>query len=58
MYVLVGIEMTGTMAHKAMEYIQLAAYFIAEDCCVLQGNHGIEGHPFSRAKGLFAQIDM
>src|SRR5215813_5780259 len=56
--VLVGIEMTGSMAHKVMKDIQLAGYFVADGSRILQGDYGIQGDPFCRTKDLFAQIDM
>jgi hypothetical protein len=58
MDVLVGIEMTGTVAHEVMKHRELVGDFIPDSVRLLQGDYSIEREPFSGAKDLFAQIDM
>ena len=58
MDVLVGIEMTGTVAHKVMKHLELAGDFIPDGVRLMQRDYSIEREPFPSAKDLFAQIDM
>ena len=58
MNVLVGVEMSRSMSHQAIERAELAGDFILHRTLILQWDYGIEGDPFSGAKDLFAQVDM
>src|SRR5262245_47748563 len=58
MDMLMRIDMTGVTAHQATEHLQLPRDFIADDAPILQGDHGVHGHPLPGAKDLFPQVDM
>jgi hypothetical protein len=58
MDVLVRVEMTGRMAHQAIEHAELAGDFISDGGLILQRDYGIEGDPFSGAEDPFSQVDM